>query len=260
MAKLNYLYRYSSEGRRKVWPNLSYGSPKKMPNLRYLSIMVWNIFKQQRLDWLSLLEEHAKNRHFVLLQEAHSNKNLIDFATSHFLVSDQVPAIEMPTLTTGVMTLSKTAPIYCQAFRTNEPLLRLPKSALITLYQLHHGEHLMVINVHAVNFSLGVTIFTEQIRAFTESIQMHTGPIIFAGDFNTWSRQRLYLLYQFARRMGLKAVHFKADYRKNIFNYPLDFVFYRGLNVHSAEVVKTAASDHNPLLVTFELPVKETPL
>lgn len=260
MSKTNFTYRYTDAGRETIFPSPDYEHEKTLPNLRYISVMVWNIFKQQRLDWLTLLEEHAKQRHFVLLQEAHSTQNLIDFATRNFLVADQVPAIELPNMTSGVMTLSKVQPVYCKAFRKNEPFLRLPKSALITLYQMHDGRYLMVINVHAVNFSLGVGIYREQIKSFAEHVMNHNGPVIFAGDFNTWSRARLHLLYQFTRRMGLRPVRFDNDERKNVFKHPLDFIFYRGLEVHSSEVIRTDASDHNPLVVTFKIQDSEQAL
>lgn len=47
------------------------------------------------------------------------------------------------------------------------------------------------------------------------------------------------------------AVRFTDDQRRRAFGRPLDFVFYRGLNVSEASVLVTRASDHNPLLVEF---------
>lgn len=44
---------------------------------------------------------------------------------------------------------------------------------------------------------------------------------------------------------------FTDDQRRRAFGRPLDFVFYRGLNVSEASVLVTRASDHNPLLVEF---------
>jgi hypothetical protein len=72
-----------------------------------------------------------------------------------------------------------------------------------------------------------------------------------AGDFNAWSRPRMNALYRFAREMSLREVRFTDDQRRKAFGRPLDFVFYRGLNVHEASVLVTRASDHNPLLVEF---------
>ncbi len=66
-----------------------------------------------------------------------------------------------------------------------------------------------------------------------------------------WSRRRMNALYRFAREMSLRQVRFTDDQRRRAFGRPLDFVFYRGLNVSEASVLVTRASDHNPLLVEF---------
>ena len=110
---------------------------------------------------------------------------------------------------------------------------------------------LMVVNIHAVNFSLGVDVYSKQLLPIGDQIAHHSGPVIMAGDFNAWSRPRMNALYRFAREMSLREVRFSDDQRRRAFGRPLDFVFYRGLSVHDASVLVTRASDHNPLLVEF---------
>ncbi len=218
-----------------------------------LSVMVWNIYKQQKLNWHTVLQEYGRNCDLILLQEAKASEELIRFSKTHFLVADQVPAISFSKDSYGVMTLAASYPLYSRPFRTTEPFLRLAKSALITIYPLHDKRLLMVVNVHSVNFSLGVKIYRAQIQSIADHVINHNGPVIFAGDFNTWSRKRLHLLYLFSRRMGLRSVNFHEDHRKSVFNSPLDFLFYRGLHLQKSEVIKTDASDHNPILVDFRV-------
>ena len=141
--------------------------------------------------------------------------------------------------------------IYCCPLREREPILRLPKSALVTVYPLPNARLLMVVNIHAVNFSLGVDVYSKQLLPIGDQIAHHSGPVIMAGDFNAWSRPRMNALYRFAREMSLREVRFSDDQRRRAFGRPLDFVFYRGLSVHDASVLVTRASDHNPLLVEF---------
>ncbi|MDU4095350.1 MAG: EEP domain-containing protein, partial [Pantoea sp.] len=50
-----------------------------------LRVLVWNIFKQQRADWLSVLQTFGKDAQLVLLQEAQTTPELIRFATSNYL-------------------------------------------------------------------------------------------------------------------------------------------------------------------------------
>jgi len=214
-----------------------------------IRVLVWNIFKQQRAEWLSVLQSFGKDAHLVLLQEAQTTPELVSFATSNYLAADQVPAFVLPQHPSGVMTLSSAHPVYCCPLREREPILRLAKSALVTVYPLPDGRNLMVVNVHAVNFSLGVDVYSKQLLPIGDQIGRHDGPVIMAGDFNAWSRPRMNALYRFAREMALRQVRFTDDNRSRAFGRPLDFVFYRGLNVDEASVLVTRASDHHLLLV-----------
>jgi endonuclease/exonuclease/phosphatase (EEP) superfamily protein YafD len=257
VGKKNYVLRYTAEEPTKqIYTNTEVCLGAPLPTGDLLSVMVWNIFKQQRADWLTVLKSYAEESQLMLLQEAQTTPELVKFATSHYMVADQVPAISLPNRSnrsSGVMTLSAAHPVYCCPLRKPEPFLRFPKSALITVYPLVDARLLMVVNIHSINFSLGVDIYHQQLKAIGEHVSTHDGPVIFAGDFNTWSRKRLHLLYQFSRLMRLQEVRFRNDHRIKAFGLPLDFIFYRGLKVSEAVVINTQASDHNPLFVQFDL-------
>lgn len=226
---------------------------KPLHNSTLLKVMVWNIFKQQRTNWLSVLNSIRQETPLVLLQEAQTTPEMIKFATSHYLAVDQVPAIIFTQHPSGVMTLSTGYPVYCCPLSEREPLLRLAKSALITIYPIYCKQYLMVINIHAINFSLGLDVYSKQLGPIGDHILQHHGPVIMAGDFNTWSKKRILALYRFTDNMMLKEVVFTKDLRKRVFGRPLDFIFYRNMHVTEASVLVTKASDHNPLLVTFDL-------
>ncbi|PLK58404.1 EEP domain-containing protein [Candidatus Palibaumannia cicadellinicola] len=260
-TKQTYAVRYiAGQPVKRIFPPLNLGELKYTQQLRnsllnthILHVMVWNIFKQQRANWLSVLQNFGKNNQLVLLQEAQTTPELISFATSHYLATDQVPALIFLHNSSGVMTLSAAHPVYCCPLREKEPLLRIAKSALITIYPVYQQQLLMVINIHAVNFSLGLDVYSKQLGPIGDHIINHTGPVISAGDFNAWSRQRILALYKFTKRMMLGEVSFINDQRKKFFGRPLDFIFYRDMAVTEASVLVTQASDHNPLLVTFNL-------
>nr|WP_092518779.1 endonuclease/exonuclease/phosphatase family protein [Xenorhabdus japonica] len=261
-AKKNYAMRYiAGQPVEQVFPTskqlleeaaLPRGEPILASN-NELSIAIWNIYKQQRPLWQSVLTSLIEKSDLILLQEAQTTPALLEFIAASGLVADQVPAFAIPQHPSGVMTLASSSPIYCCPLREKEPILRLSKSSLITVYPLPDKRQLMVINVHAINFSLGIDVYSRQLNNIGIHISLHNGPVIFAGDFNAWSRQRLKILERFARRMQLKEVHFNDDHRTIVFGKPLDFIFYRELKVLSAEVVMTGASDHNPLMVNFSL-------
>lgn len=260
MPKKTYAVRYvAGQPVEHIFPPLASDQLRQMlpvgeplPGSRILRVMVWNIYKQQRSNWLSVLQGVGRDAQLVLLQEAQTTPELVRFATSHYLAADQVPAFIFPHHPSGVMTLSAAHPVYCCPLREREPLLRLAKSALVTIYPIQYEQLLMVVNIHAVNFSLGIDVYSKQLDPIGGQILNHTGPVIMAGDFNAWSRQRMLALYKFAERMGLGEVRFVDDQRRRAFGRPLDFVFYRDMNVSKASVLVTEASDHNPLLVEFE--------
>ncbi len=260
MNKKTYAMRYTAgQPAEQIFPpavRLNVGkiltSGEPLPVQGGLRVVVWNIFKQQRAEWQSVLQTFGRDAHLVLLQEAQTTPELVQFATTNYLAADQVPAFMLPFHPSGVMTMAAANPIYCCPLRKREPLLPVAKSALITAYPLPDELTLIVVNIHAINFSLGVDVYSKQLSTISEQVAYHDGPVILAGDFNAWSRQRMNALYRFARAMGLREVRFKDDHRRRAFGRPLDFVFYRGMTVVNAEVLITHASDHNPLLVEFK--------
>lgn len=59
-----------------------------LSNEERIRILVWNIFKQQRAEWLSVLKNYGKDAHLVLLQEAQTTPELVQFATANYLAAD----------------------------------------------------------------------------------------------------------------------------------------------------------------------------
>ncbi len=108
--------------------------------------------------------------------------------------------------------------MYCCPLREREPILRLAKSALVTVYP--PDTRLMVV-IHAVNFSLGVDVYSKQLLSYCDQIAHHSGPVIMAGDFNAWSRRRMNVI-SLCAEMSLRQVRFTDDQRRRAFGRPLD--------------------------------------
>lgn len=218
-----------------------------------IDLFVWNIYKQKKQESLSLLKPFFCKKTLVLLQESLGREDFTLLIQEYQKVADHVPAYAVKGTHSGVMTISHVEPLQIFSFKIKEPLIRVPKSALITFYRLSTNEILLVANIHSINFSLGTQQYERQIKSLEAKMKEHRGPMIIGGDFNAWSRKRLFLLYRFARKMGLKQVYYKEDLRKQFLGYSLDFIFYRGLIIDEALNLKTAASDHNPMFVRFKL-------
>ena len=219
-----------------------------------LNLLVWNIYKQSREGWSSALSMLARGRQLMLLQEASMTAPLASWLAEKGGFRYQVEAFKAFDIASGVLNLSPTPARSVCAFTQLEPWLRLPKSALYALYPLSNGEQLAVVNVHAVNFSYGTDEYQQQLDALIKRLAQHQGPMIVAGDFNSWSQARGAILAQMLSRLALIEVDYQPDNRLQFINgLPLDHVFYRGLLADKAEAPITDASDHNPILVSFRL-------
>ncbi|WP_413694033.1 endonuclease/exonuclease/phosphatase family protein [Psychromonas sp. KJ10-2] len=218
------------------------------------SLLNWNIYKQQSVGWDTQLNKWATQVDLITLQEAKYNSTLISFAQQQNLSSLQNVAFQYQQLNYGVNTLSRVpAQQLCGTLYT-EPWSRIPKSALASTYPMQGTtDTLLLVNLHAVNFTLTATPLTEQLSPYLTLIKTHQGPMIVTGDFNTWSEARTSAVVKALTELALNEVTFTTDNRLKIFDKPLDHVFYSGLTVTNARSIPTNASDHTPQLVTFQL-------
>ncbi len=135
---------------------------------------------------------------------------------------------------------------------TPEPLTQTPKSALLTWVALADApdRELLLVNLHGVNFRRA-PILAEQLRALDPAIAEHRGPLVVAGDFNSWSRNRQTVVREFAERHALVSVFAVVEVEAEP---RLDDVYVRGLLVRDARVLASETSDHDGIWVELALP------
>jgi len=217
----------------------------------HIRIATWNVQKKHGRDWRRDYDELAGDSDLVLMQEA----PLTAAASSDFAAGRHwsfVPGHQVRGGVTGVLTLSRIEPLARCSFTAVEPWLRSPKATSITTYGLAATDRtLAVVNVHAVNFTVGVDAFHAQFRMIGEALRDHEGPIILAGDFNTWRGRRLQVVEELAGSLGLRAVVFEVDQRVRRFGYALDHIYVRDLRTLETSTTVVDTSDHNPLSVTL---------
>ncbi len=154
----------------------------------------------------------------------------------------------------GVLTATRAVPVANCTQRFVEPLLRLPKSSIITWLKLPGTRTtLAVANVHAINFSLSLGTYEEQLAALSDALAAHDGPIIVGGDLNTWTRARQDAVRVFAARLRLVEIPFAEDKRSLFLGNQVDHLLVRGLTVVSAEAIPVRSSDHNPVAAVLRL-------
>ncbi len=226
-------------------------------NPAHISLINWNIYKAQRENWAHDFKQFIAAQDLLLLQEAVASPQLKSMLNQRHLYWNLNTAFYLNSYETGVLTASTIKPVYSCGLRTTEPLIRMPKTALISVYPVAGSDKkLLVANLHGINFTLGTEAYAEQIQNMVSIVKQHTGPVIIAGDFNTWSEQRIVLVNDMAQKLSLQTVTYDIHNRVRVFGHALDHVFYRGLEVTHEEVIKVSSSDHNPIKVVFRLAEK----
>jgi len=217
-------------------------------------VLTWNIHKQGDDGWQQDLRDFAADSDVLLLQETvlePSLTRMIDDAGMRWVMASSFLYADVDT---GVLTASRIEPLASCTQRVVEPLLRLPKSAVVTWFPLRgQATTLAVVNAHAINFSLSLGAYRAQFDAIVDALARHVGPIVLAGDLNTWTTERIAVVDGAARRLGLKEIAFTDDRRRLFLGHQLDHIYVRGLDVVASSAIAVTSSDHNPVMATLRL-------
>jgi endonuclease/exonuclease/phosphatase (EEP) superfamily protein YafD len=217
-------------------------------------IVTWNIHKQEDDGWQRDLRGFTAGNDVVLLQETVLDAPLSRLIEDSGLRWVMASSFLYADVDIGVLTAARLAPLAACTQRVVEPLLRLPKSAVITWFPLRGEETtLAVVNVHAINFSLLLGAYRAQFDAIADALAAHDGPIVMAGDLNTWTAERTAIVNDVAARLGLAEIAFNDDRRRLFFGHELDHVYTRGLETLEASATAVTSSDHNPVAATLRL-------
>ena len=219
-----------------------------------ITLLKVNYIIAKEENWAKDFRQLSDGQDLVIIQEARLSpevKETLKKQSIHwtlntgFVVNDEA---------TGVLTGSRVKAVSSCGLRTTEPFLRLPKTVLVNKYDLSGtDEKLLVANIHSINFTLGTEVYSEQINTLTAAIAQHQGPVIVAGDFNSWSEDRKQIIKNMVTELSLKAVTYQSKNRVTIFGNEIDHVFYRGMESVASEARQVTSSDHNPIKVTFRV-------
>ena len=227
---------------------------KAMLDSNGFKLLNWNIYKGKKDGWQKDLQQFVDGSDILTLQESYLAKDLRKLFEKNQLHWVGAAAYEYRDINAGVLTASLVEPSFSCSLRKPEPLIRVPKTAMITLYPVEdRNENLLVGNIHMINFTMGSDAFRSQLESLEKVLNQHQGPIIIAGDFNSWNDKRCAIVDEVFSRLNLKEVTFLKDNRSFLFGETVDRVFYRGLEVIDSKSLQVKSSDHNPVLVTFKL-------
>lgn len=219
------------------------------------SLLCWNVYKNnmKHPDFTPFLSQYANALDFMLFQEANfMNEKVFELSSFAF---DAAANLEVRGEFYGVLTASKVESNYAQAYlsEVKESFVASHKSLLVSAYPFEDGSNLLILNVHAINFRENQS-YDRELERFLSLMQVHKGPMIVAGDFNTWNKKRMQKLHEVREQLGLEMVSFSETSAVKVFmGKQLDFIFYRGLElVDSKAVADHGLSDHNPLFAEFK--------
>jgi endonuclease/exonuclease/phosphatase (EEP) superfamily protein YafD len=218
-----------------------------------ISLLNWNVHKTRERRWREDFDTLASETDLVLFQEASLREETIAEIDSsrHWSFA---PGYRKWGEVTGVMTLSSIKPMTQCSFVHSEPWLRTPKATSVTQYALTDTDQsLVVINVHAVNFSFGTGAFEKQFEQIFQVLENHDGPIILSGDLNTWRAKRVEIVSNMANSLELTEVAFDNDHRVQFFGKTLDHIYIRGLHAVDTDTKVVDTSDHNPMTAVFSM-------
>jgi endonuclease/exonuclease/phosphatase (EEP) superfamily protein YafD len=261
---------------------LSLGTPSSHASTSTDSIshfICWNVHKadDQRFtrEVKELLSTIPKEEGVILcLQEVRSStydliRNLhAEQVTGHYAPSWRLPFSRR---STGVLTVANLALPASGAIPLRAPhrefYIASPKVSLRTATPIADGRTLEVLNCHGLNF-VTISAFPKQLDKIFAALKDSDSPAIACGDFNVWSEERLQILNQKAREVGLVEAHthgpedspapqwLRGLKRFNGFDpdIRLDRIYTRGVEILDCRChAGPQSSDHLPLILRYRI-------
>lgn len=254
-------------------PLIITGGEKSLPALQgpVIKFMSWNIHKEgNEKNWINdiLNTDCTKDPDILLFQEASLNAGLKYVLKVKDLdwkfVSNAIKDKEY----TGVLTASKSnssinIPLISDG---REPITETPKVSLITSCVVNTKgmkTPLLIANVHGINF-VRLKDFDGQIKNLYDKLlpYVEDRAIIVAGDFNTWSSDRVSILNKYFSKLKLEEIKLKKAATPAWYVWlftpverlALDRVYYsvNKLSIETSEVLDCVkSSDHKPIYIEF---------
>ena len=219
-----------------------------------ISLLNWNIYKGKRNDWDKDLHDFITEIDIVTIQEAHLNYKLKSILQNNNYQWTLNTAFHLKNIPAGVMTASRIPALDIHGLRHREPLIRTHKTTLVSYYPIKGFDNtLLVANIHSINFTFGTYAYKKQIEHLFNIVKKHDGPVLIAGDFNTWSHARKKAMGKLVDSTKLVSLDYTSHNRTHVLGHAIDHVFFRGLHPLTHHSWHVESSDHNPTRAQFKL-------
>ncbi len=232
------------------------GAQSSQVSAQELNVLVWNVYKGQRGSrFHEDFKRLANPADFILLQEAVLDQHMPKIWQEHFGEHQWIMAqsfqYSKAATSTGVCIGAKwsaSAVEYLFA-KGREFFWFTPKISLFSEFDFA-GQKALIVSTHLLNF-VTIEIFTASLNEIAEKISHFSGPVLLAGDFNTWNAKRYKAMKSIFANLQLEHVIFDHDKRF----LKLDHIFVRGFSITAAQIHhQVSSSDHYPLEIKLRLP------
>ena len=229
-----------------------------------IKVLLWNVFKCKKKGWQSDFISLTDDKDLILLQEAVLNSpfdGLFNHSSQHQWIMASSFRNVKSNIETGVKTGSSVVASkhFFSASAHSEPVTNTKKMVLATEYPLVGSAEsslepsLLVINTHMINF-VSFEKFSAHLDQAFQALEHHSGPILFAGDFNTWNKKRMQYFDELAMLCLLKEVQITRQPRLGHLFCHLDHIYCRGLSVVDVHVhTDIHSSDHYPISLSLNI-------
>ncbi|MCB9072037.1 MAG: endonuclease/exonuclease/phosphatase family protein [Bdellovibrionaceae bacterium] len=249
-----FFFDYSVPQNRSLLQEWGAGNKSLLSMRHTYNLMTWNLYKGGMDGVYNDLEQFTRSYDFIVMQEfllSTEQQDLIDTTHQYWALAK---SFQDSGVWTGVALTSPWNPKSTVSLKSpgTEPFTNTPKMALVSTFDIEDGRQFMIVTVHALNFNLTHKDFKQHIDDVIAHIKFHKGPMILAGDFNTWAQERREYLIQKTQSIGLQ----RADLENpmGILHQTLDHIFYRELkNVNALVLNGVQTSDHLPMTLQFQL-------
>ena len=233
------------------------GSASKQVMGPNIEILLWNVFKCRKKRWQEDFITLMHDKDLILLQEAILNSPY-DIHFNQSFQHQWIMARSFKNLKTKIETGVKTGSTvaakkyYFSASKYSEPISKTKKMLLATLYPLNTlGQSVLVVNSHLINF-VSFKKFKAHLDQVFQTLEHHNGPILLAGDFNTWNGKRLKYFHELTILFSLEEVQMVRRPRLNHLFHHLDHIYCRGLKIVHVQVhTHIHSSDHYPISLSL---------
>ncbi len=233
-----------------------YKTVDHIPKGKELTLVCWNVYKFNKKDSRQDLKVLSNMHDFMCLQEVVYGPNDFDYFKHEIGLSWNFTFSFFRSFRNKIKSGVASGFLY-NSIETGYvesipkvPIIHAPKMAISTKHEIEGGSEILILNAHLINFVWNKK-FNKHLMQLADLIKDHEGPVIFAGDFNTWSPYRIKRLLEVTKDLGLGETKIENESRIKKF----DHIFSRGVDVKGYRLLdEIKSSDHMP--VEFEFIIK----